>query len=220
MGELDLLGLKYHTDKNSTWHSYLDTYERFFSRFKNDKFTLLEIGVSNGNSLLTWRDYFPNAEIVGIDIDTNSIRDYGERIKTFLGSQNDVNFLKNLLKEIGKPSIIVDDGSHVMKDILISLEFLWPNLVDKGIYVIEDLHTAYLPQYNKDKSKNIMDFLKERINDLEFSGKGINGDLCGDRQRQYDRTKDVLEYTDWEKSLDSMYFCKSMCFLEKKEIDH
>ena len=44
---------------------------------------------------------------------------------------------------MGGIDIVLDDGSHNMKDIIVSLESLFPMLNDGGVYMIEDLHTAY-----------------------------------------------------------------------------
>src|SRR5258708_40350627 len=123
---LDEIGIKFECDKNSKWHNYLNTYDTFFTRLREEKFNLLEIGVSDGNSLRAWKEYFPQASIFGIDINPNSMKNQEERIKIFLGSQNDIPFLKNVLKETGELSIIIDDGSHIMRDLIISFEFLWP----------------------------------------------------------------------------------------------
>jgi 23S rRNA U2552 (ribose-2'-O)-methylase RlmE/FtsJ len=49
---------------------YFDVYERYFSKFRNKKITIVEIGVYQGGSLQMWRKYFGNeATIWGIDID-------------------------------------------------------------------------------------------------------------------------------------------------------
>ena len=59
------------------------------------------------------------------------------------GDQSDPEFLKALIKKIGKPDIIIDDGSHYNKHVLASFGILFPLLSDNGIYVIEDLYTSY-----------------------------------------------------------------------------
>ena len=55
--------------------------------------TLLELRVRTGGSVALWRDYFPRASIVGIDI--RLPRDFvpGERVRLFRGSQADPKFL-------------------------------------------------------------------------------------------------------------------------------
>ena len=57
----------YKTDKYE--HGYTKVYEKYFERLKEKKLQILEIGIADGKSLLTWSDYFENSTIVGIDID-------------------------------------------------------------------------------------------------------------------------------------------------------
>ena len=58
----------YQTDKN-TDHNYLDKYDKYFNKFKDQKINLLEIGIFHGGSLEMCRDYFKNRTIFGLDID-------------------------------------------------------------------------------------------------------------------------------------------------------
>ena len=39
-----------------------------FAPLKTEPLRVLEIGIERGGSLLMWRDYFPNAQVFGIDI--------------------------------------------------------------------------------------------------------------------------------------------------------
>jgi hypothetical protein len=111
--------------------------------------TVLEIGIggwadahSGGESLRMWRDFFPNSQIVGVDIaDKHGLN--GGRIRTFAGDQSDPAFLRDLIKTIGRPDIIIDDGSHRSAHIHASFNVLFPLLADNGIYAIEDLYTSY-----------------------------------------------------------------------------
>ena len=56
----------YKTDKYT--HGYTKIYEKYFDSFRDKKLKILEIGIADGKSLLTWSDYFTNSIIVGIDI--------------------------------------------------------------------------------------------------------------------------------------------------------
>jgi hypothetical protein len=92
---LQELGLKYGTDKASHMFrgiSYLDIYDRHFYEIRDSVKSFVEIGILNGKSLLMWREYFPNATIVGIDINPECKSYESERIKIYIGDQNDDNF--------------------------------------------------------------------------------------------------------------------------------
>ena len=58
---------KYKCDKSSK-HSYDICYEKDFQTIKNANINLLEIGIFRGESMKAWLDYFPNANVYGIDI--------------------------------------------------------------------------------------------------------------------------------------------------------
>jgi demethylmacrocin O-methyltransferase len=145
---------------------FLKIYENYFSSLKNKKINILEIGVYEGKSLMIWKSYFPNANIVGIDIQSYNFQI--ERIKTFVGDQTDLKFLSGLLKKYRNFDVIIDDGSHISKDIIKSFTFLFDFLVDGGLYVVEDLQTSYFPRYggsriNLKKNNTSINFFKSLI---------------------------------------------------------
>lgn len=137
-----------HKDKQtSKWVHYLEIYERHFSKFVGSSVKILEIGVEDGGSLQMWKKYFgEKCEIVGIDI-LSKYKYEEEQIRVEIGSQNDINFLQEIDKRYGPFDIIIDDGSHIQMDILNSFSFLYPRLNMGGVYLIEDLHTAYFHNY-------------------------------------------------------------------------
>ena len=126
------------------WHHYIPLYDRYFGRYKGQPVRFLEIGVSEGGSLQIWRKYFgPQAVIFGIDIDPKCARLNGKSAQVRIGSQDDPKFLADVIKEMGGVDIVLDDGSHQMPHIRTALLELFPKVAADGIYVIEDLHTAY-----------------------------------------------------------------------------
>ncbi|MEE4237781.1 MAG: class I SAM-dependent methyltransferase [Anderseniella sp.] len=151
------------------WHHYLPIYERYFSQWRGKPVRFLEIGVSKGGSLAMWRKYLgDNAIIYGIDIDERC-REYDGLAGTVrIGSQDDPNFLKTVVEEMGGIDIVLDDGSHVMKHIEASIEVLMPLLASNGVYVIEDLHTAYWRGYGGGfgQKANFFNYVRDVIDDI------------------------------------------------------
>ena len=49
-------------------HKYEKVYEPDFVKLKNKEINILEIGVDTGASLGAWYDYFPKANIYGLDL--------------------------------------------------------------------------------------------------------------------------------------------------------
>jgi hypothetical protein len=130
------------------WTHYFPIYERHFHPFVNRTATLIEIGVSKGGSLQLWKRYFgPFARIVGIDIDPSCKVVEEEQISVRIGDQSDPAFLQQIVDEFGAPDIVIDDGSHLMRHVIASFELLYPRMDKNGVYLVEDLHTAYWEEY-------------------------------------------------------------------------
>lgn len=135
---LNDIALARNTDKSSNTHNYCPIYQTLFEPIKNDVKVMLEIGIEMTASIMMWRDYFPNAFIYGIDL--VPCNDGGERTKNYIVDQSKPEELKWLMEQIGEPlDIIIDDGSHDLSHIIISLTFLYPHLKSGGLYLIEDL---------------------------------------------------------------------------------
>ena len=84
---LNDLAVRYNTDKRIGIHSYVKWYEALFAPRRWQQLNMLEIGVQTGASIKMWADYFPNARLVGIDIDprcaqfaTNRIQIIGRKV--------------------------------------------------------------------------------------------------------------------------------------------
>src|SRR5881296_605514 len=79
--------------------AYLERYEQRFEPIRPGVRALLELGVHQGESLLMWRDYFPDAIIAGLDINAVNIADSGDRIRLYRGSQDDMELLDRIAAE-------------------------------------------------------------------------------------------------------------------------
>ena len=126
------------------WRHYLAIYDRHLSRFRGRSPRLLELGVSQGGSLVLWRRYFgPDATIFGVDIEPRCAAFNGQHAQVRIGSQADPAFLAGVVAEMGGLDIVIDDGNHVNSYQRISLDVLFPQLSAEGVYICEDLHTSY-----------------------------------------------------------------------------
>lgn len=135
---------KYNTDKID--NRYLEWYDPVVQHLVTEKIALLELGVHKGGSLLLWRDYFPKALIVGIDIQAPVDFSREERIRVFQGAQQDTAFLTEVANQTAPEGfdIIIDDASHFGDLTRTAFWRLFDNhLKPSGIYVIEDWGTGY-----------------------------------------------------------------------------
>lgn len=141
----------FDTDKSK---NYLSHYERYFSKFKDNKTKLLELGVYKGGSLLMWGEYFEKGTIVGIDIDDPQI-ELPENVYFEKGDQRDKDFLQIITKKYAKRGfdIIIDDASHFANFTEASFLICFMRLLKPGgIYVIEDWGTGYWEDWPDGKS--------------------------------------------------------------------
>jgi len=71
-------------------------------------------------------------------------------LRTLAGAAGDTQFLDAMSRELGPFDIIIDDGSHMSHHIIASFNALFPHVRPGGIYVVEDLATAYWPTWGGD----------------------------------------------------------------------
>ena len=157
----------YETDKRK----FEQFYTRHFTPLREKELVILEIGVWKGGSMKLWRDFFPNSKIYGIDCHKGFA---GENV--FIGDQKDPNFLKGVIEKIGVPDIIIDDGSHKMSDQQGSFDILFPLLNSGGLYVIEDLETSYLSDW-QDSKPTTVELLKMLVDRINVYGKSHSAEL-------------------------------------------
>lgn len=131
------LGIKYHTDK-AYLHNFCNDYEKLL---RKDVKTLWEIGVLDGASLRMWSEYYPNAKIIGYDIEDKSSLSFNDNVSVKLLDQSNKSQLSELAKQTDI-DIIVDDGSHIIDHQLLTFEMLFNCLKSGGQYILEDLHTS------------------------------------------------------------------------------
>jgi hypothetical protein len=172
MSTLDILAKSYGTDKCSETHNYCVKYEKYLPFNRWDDLKILEIGVLDGKSLLTWRDYYYRSHITGIDINPDCKKYSGERISVEIGSQADNVFLNEIMREYGKFDMILDDGSHMNSHMIYSFEHLFESVKSGGVYVIEDVGCSYWEDYEGGylKPTSCMEYFKALSDDINFRG--------------------------------------------------
>jgi SAM-dependent methyltransferase len=183
------------------WKHYFPVYEAHFSRYVNRPLLFVEIGCGQGGSLQMWKRYFgPHARIVGIDVKPSCRKYQEDMIDIRIGSQSDCAFLQSILDEFGTPDIVLDDGSHRMSDVVETFGYLYPRTAPDGVYVVEDLHTAYWEEFGGGVGRE--GTFIERC-------KGLIDELNADWSR------DKLAPTDFTRSTMSMHFYDSIVAFER-----
>ena len=120
---------------------YDKVYPDFLEKFRNESFNMFEIGIEAGKSFKIWQEYFPAANIYGMDIGVSFKEDRGE---VFLGDQSSNEDLERITSSIGKCKFILDDGSHIAEHQLKSFYYLFEHMLEYGgVYIIEDIECSY-----------------------------------------------------------------------------
>ena len=131
----DDAGRRHGTDKSSSGHDYLRVYEGIFGA--RPVRSVLEIGVDEGRSLLTWADLWPGADIWGVELRRDAPLLVLAGCTVLFGDATTAATVGEL-PPLGW-DVVVDDGSHQFDDQAASVALLAPLLSEHGVYVIEDV---------------------------------------------------------------------------------
>ena len=145
------------TDKG-VYHKFATFYGECLEKRKNDIKLVVEMGVAQGKSLAMWREYFPLARVVGLDIEPKQIED------TYVCDGGNADSILQALRSADIPEksidLFIDDGGHFMDQQQITWQTVWPYLAPKAFFIMEDLHTSLLQ--NNGNQPN-WDFNPEKI---------------------------------------------------------
>lgn len=162
---------KYGSDKcPQIFHSYSEFYYDILKNYKNDFKNVIEIGIGSneimkpivgekyqiGSSLKAWRDFFINANIYGLDVNTKVLFE-DIRIKCLYTDQSNYISLEKTIDQIKEinndPNLefdfIIDDGSHIVDHMLLSFKTLFKHIKKGGIYIIEDIKKTEIDIFEK-----------------------------------------------------------------------
>jgi hypothetical protein len=185
------------------WIHYFPIYERHLAAYRGRPVRVLEIGVYRGGGLELLRHYLgPEARLVGIDIDEAARTAVGGRYPVELGDQADAEFLRRVAEKHGPFDVIIDDGGHMVRQQIVSVETLFPLLQDGGTYLVEDCHTSYWPEFDDPApaGQTFIEWAKARIDDLNA----------------YHFSLDEKLASPWQTHLDGVHVYDSVVVLDKK----
>jgi hypothetical protein len=63
---------------------------------------------------------------------------------------------------------VLDDGSHQMRDLAATFQYLYPRVTPCGLYIVEDLHTSYWDEYGGGLQRRgtFIEFCKSMLDEL------------------------------------------------------
>lgn len=201
------------------WDLYIDVYDRVLAPLRDKPIDLLEVGVQNGGSLEIWAKFFPNARtLTGCDVDPRcaALAFDDPRIAVVVGAVNTMEAARPILERSPFFDVIIDDGSHVSRDIVMTFRNYFGRVKPGGLFIIEDLHCAYLAGWGGGlrEPASAMGFLKLLVDGLHhayWKGEADFGALAG-AFLPPEAKADVGLATD----IASIAFYDSVCVIEKR----
>ena len=212
---LDELAIAFGTDKSSKVHDFVKHYEVYFELLRDLPIKVLEIGVQSGASLRMWKQYFPKAQICGIDYYDVDVMEE-DRIKVIRGEQKDKDVMEKVLLH-GPFDIIIDDGSHKNPDIMASFDYLFPRMKPGGIYVIEDTTCTYWGATHNVGENTTMAKMKQLLDDVNGGGKTGIGDIKKDPKDPVYKERGHGKMTWWERNVSFVHAYRSIVFIGRYE---
>lgn len=128
-----------HTDgcDKQTNHNYSPAYEQLFPD-RDAVRLMMEVGITDGSSMKAWREIFPNALVVGLDIEPCHARHSGlDRMEFHIGNQRSREDCERAAG--GRQfDFILDDACHEIDANLLTFGYLWSFVKPGGLYVVEE----------------------------------------------------------------------------------
>jgi len=186
------------------WRHYFEIYDRHFARFRGQSPHVVEFGVSQGGSMRMWKDYFgAGATIHGVDINPHCKQFEEDGVHIHIGDQENRGFLRELAQRLPKIDILIDDGGHTMGQQIATFEELFPRIDANGVYLCEDMHTSYWPDWGGGyrKQGSFVEYTKLLIDKLNA---------------WHSMEPDKLAVDDFTRSAHSMHFYDSIVAIEKR----
>ncbi len=177
------------------WTHYFEAYHRHFERFRGQQVNLLEIGIYSGGSLPMWLSYFgDNCKVFGVDIEEVCKSYETDRIKVYIGDQEDREFWKRFREEAPEIHILIDDGGHTPEQQMTTLEEMLPYMPPGSVYMCEDIHG------NSNSFAAFATALVHRLNAINSDG------------------QPGVAASQLQQSLHSIHFYPYLCVIEKHRL--
>jgi hypothetical protein len=110
--------------------------------------TIVELGVLTGVSLAMWCELYPDAQVVGLDVDLSRV-EWDDLVSRGAFKPNRPlmfewdAFAPEPIREVSTIDVFVDDGPHKVDAIRTVAEFVKPLMNPGGRYIVEDVPEAF-----------------------------------------------------------------------------
>lgn len=227
---------KFCSDKGTVWgsrHHYASAYHALLESRNVE--TMIEVGIGEDTapSIVSWARYFPRARIFALEITRTSAfeersqkgvtdrlverqarsgcdhdrRVWSDRVKLKLDTDATSAFEIDRARLPYGVDLIIDDGSHRIRDQEATLALLWPHLAPGGLYIIEDIFVGALPwdpfhardAPTQNSGCNHECYYPQRLSEhpLLYDRFKVGGRAIASRPALFNSTRDVLAQNDW-----------------------
>ncbi len=200
---LDYLFHEYGSDKANIFkpnqhpgHGYSIYYEKKLEIYKNKNLNILEIGSYAGASAAAFTKYLPKSKVYCFDVNISNFKYKSENINVYgIDINNQKKVFKTLNKifleqNFSKFDLIIDDGSHNLSDILVSLKIFFKYVKNEGLYIIEDYKHPNYYKYNRNIDHLLVDQILLNLNNKKSFTSNIFND---DDQKELIRSIKTIE---------------------------
>ena len=143
-----------------------------------------------------WQSYFgDHCQIFGVDIEDACKCYETDRIRVFIGDQQDRAFWARFREEVPEIHILIDDGGHTPQQQIVTLEEMLQHMPTGSVYVCEDIHGL---------SNRFAAYATALVHNLNATIRRTNGSLS--------YTASTLQ-----QSIHSIHFYPYLCVIEKHE---
>ena len=184
VGDMNLTDLadRFGSDKGSRKHRYTELYHMLLQPHRHRALNFLEMGLLIGGpehgkskdrkthdlpSIRMWLEYFPNAQIIGLDVSDFSWFEH-ERFAFHRVDMDVADEVRAAARNLPDCDIILDDASHASHHQQTAFLELFPRLASGGLYIIEDLR--WQPEaYEKPGITKTAALFQSYLNTREFA---------------------------------------------------
>ena len=205
------LGLKHHLDKAYEHEYTLTFYPEHLEAIRTTATLAIEIGIWNGNSLRMWAEYFPNARLIGVDIDFSRIKSPIPRCSLRYADQSKREDLETAFYDVenGSADLIVEDGMHTSRCQQLCFGIMFDYVRPGGRYIIEDLQTSLTWPQQQDERVTTLDLVQSFGASGTLDSDYIDATTLRKFEEQIDRIELYTRTPDFEKSVSAIVFKKA-----------
>ena len=160
--------------KSTKRTSYFWVYDLLLQKFAGKPVTVVEVGVLNGGGLFMLRQLLGDAaRIIGVDLNPECkyFEKYGFEIFTL--NQSNPDEWREFFMKIGPVDVVIEDGGHTNKQQITTLIESIEHIKDGGVYLSEDTHTSYWPEFGNPSKHSFIEYTKTLIDGINQRGPSV-----------------------------------------------